>query len=284
LTGALAIRIVAASREAEVMKVAIFLPPFDELADPRVLADLAARAEHRGWDGFFVWDHITYRAPVQALADPWIALAAVAASTERLAIGPMVTPLARRRPGVVARQVASLDALSNGRLVFGVGLGGDNSREFSSFGEEVDDRRRAAMLDEGLAVLTAAWSGTAVSHKGEHYRVDDVRFAPTPVQRPHPPVWVAGRYGNPAPLRRAARWQGVFPIDMTAPDQLAEIATTVADLRGGLDGYDVVADGPPEADPRPWQAAGATWWLVGLTIEQTTVDVARSVIEAGPRR
>lgn len=263
---------------------AIFLPPFDELADPRVLADLAARAEECGWDGMFVWDHITYRSPVRALADPWVSLAAIAAATERMAIGPLVTPLARRRPAVVARQVTTLDQLSSGRVVFGVGLGGDRSREFSAFGDETDDRRRAAMLDEGLEILAGAWTGRPVRHHGEHYRVDDVRFEPTPVRRPHPPVWVAARYGNPAPLRRAARWQGVFPIDLVVPDQLAQVTSDISKLRGGLVGYDIAATGGPDLEITPWIAAGATWWLVEITIEQTTVDFARGVISAGPPR
>jgi alkanesulfonate monooxygenase SsuD/methylene tetrahydromethanopterin reductase-like flavin-dependent oxidoreductase (luciferase family) len=266
------------------MRSAIFLPPFDELADPRVLGDCAAAAEEHGWDGLFLWDHITYRAPVRAVADPWVALAAVATASERLAIGPMVTPLARRRPAVVARQVSSLDQLSSGRVVVGVGLGGDRSREFSALGDETDDRRRAAMLDESLSILAAAWSGQPVSHDGEHYRVDDLRFEPTPVQQPHPPIWVAARYGNRAPLRRAAVWQGVFPIDLVGPDQLAEVAAQVSELRGGLDGYDVAATGGPDVDPAPWAAAGATWWLVGITIEQTTRDFTRGVIAAGPPR
>lgn len=260
------------------------MPPFDELADPRVLAELAAAAEEHGWDGMFVWDHITYRPPVRAVADPWVALAAIAAVTDRLTIGPLVTPLARRRPAVVARQVTSLDQLSSGRLVFGVGLGGDRSREFSGFGDEADDRRRAAMLDESLDVLTAAWRGEPVSHHGEHYVVDDLVFEPTPVQRPHPPIWVAARYGNQRPLRRAARWQGLFPIDLTAPDQLAEVIATVAELRGNLDSYDVAAEGSPGSDPAPWVAAGATWWLVEITIEQTRLDFVRGVIAAGPPR
>lgn len=134
----------------------IFLPIFDELADPRLLGELGAAAEARGWDGMFLWDHVTYRAPVRAVTDPWIALACVAMQTSTIALGPMVTPLARRRPQVLARQVAALDRLSGGRFVLGVGLGLDASgRELSSFGEELDDRRRAEMLDEALALVGA---------------------------------------------------------------------------------------------------------------------------------
>ena len=116
------------------MKHAIDVGPFDELADPRVLADLAVAAEERGWDGFFVWDHIVYRPPVQAVADPWVALAAVASATSRLRIGPMVTPLSRRRVPKLARETVSLDLLSSGRLTLGVGLGSARNGEFGPFG------------------------------------------------------------------------------------------------------------------------------------------------------
>jgi alkanesulfonate monooxygenase SsuD/methylene tetrahydromethanopterin reductase-like flavin-dependent oxidoreductase (luciferase family) len=115
-------------------KRAIFLPPFDQLADPRVLVELAKAAEERGWDGFFLWDHIAYRAPVRAVADPWIALAAIAGATEKLRLGPMVTPLSRRRVQKVSRETVTLDHLSGGRLTFGVGLGGAEDIELEPFG------------------------------------------------------------------------------------------------------------------------------------------------------
>src|SRR4051812_26914331 len=106
----------------------IFVAPFDELSEPALVAELAARAEARGWDGFFVWDHVAYRAPVRAVADPWVTLAAVAVATSRVLIGPMVTPVARRRPHQLARETVTLDRLSAGRLVLGVGLGSPGGR------------------------------------------------------------------------------------------------------------------------------------------------------------
>ncbi len=115
------------------MRHGLFVAPFDGLSDPRVVARLAAECEAAGWDGIFVWDHVLYRPPVQAVADPWVVLAAAATATERVLIGPMVTPVARRRPHVLARQATSLDQLSGGRLVLGVGLGLDASgRELSA--------------------------------------------------------------------------------------------------------------------------------------------------------
>src|SRR5918995_7488581 len=141
------------------MRSGVWLPLFEELADPRVVARLAADAEERGWHGVFVWDQLRWREPIKQVADPWITLAAIAAATEEVMLGPMVTPLPRRRPAKVARETATLDRLSGGRLILGVGLGGDRfGAEFSKMGEQVDDRLRGEMLDEALEILAVAWS------------------------------------------------------------------------------------------------------------------------------
>jgi alkanesulfonate monooxygenase SsuD/methylene tetrahydromethanopterin reductase-like flavin-dependent oxidoreductase (luciferase family) len=269
------------------MRSGLFLPPFDGLADPAVVARLAAEAEQAGWHGVFVWDHVRWREPVVEVADPWIVLAAVATATERVRLGPMVTPLARRRPVKVARETATLDRLSGGRLTLGVGLGNDRSGELSITGEELDDRRRAGMLDESLEILAAAWSGERVRHRGEHYTVTGMRFLPRPVQRPGVPVWVAGFPGNPRPLRRAVRHNGFFPVNLDHPDQLAEVVAELVALReqAGSDGgepFDVVAALPPGADPAPYAAAGGTWWLVEFPGEAVSVDQVRGVIRDGP--
>jgi len=173
------------------VKRAIDVGLFGELADPRVAARLAARAEERGWDGFFVWDHIAYRAPVRAVADPWVALAAVACATSRVRIGALVTPLSRRRVHKVARETATLDLLSSGRLIFGAGLGSARNNELEPFGEVTDPRERARLLDHGLDALARYWAG---------------EFEPVPVQRPRPPVWVAGEWPHRRPVRRALCW------------------------------------------------------------------------------
>ena len=217
------------------------------------------------------------------MADPWVSLAAVATATERVRLGPMVTPLPRRRPVVVARQVATLDALSQGRLTLGVGIGGDGSGELSATGEELDDKVRAALLDEALEVLAKAWSGERVDHRGAHHVVDGLTLLPTPVQRPGPPVWVAVRHGNRAPLRRAARHDGVFPIEVGSPDQLAELVAQVADLRDpARGGFDVAIGGPPGADPAPWARGGATWWLTAFPLTTTVADVQAALRDGPP--
>jgi alkanesulfonate monooxygenase SsuD/methylene tetrahydromethanopterin reductase-like flavin-dependent oxidoreductase (luciferase family) len=154
------------------MRYAVNVPNFEDYGDARTVAGLAADAEAAGWDGFFVWDHLAFvKAWRLRIADPWVLLTAVALATERLRLGPMVTPLPRRRPWKLARETVTLDRLSGGRLVLGVGLGEPPEDEFGSFGEPADPVVRAAMLDEGLEVLTRLWSGETVSFSGRHYRV-----------------------------------------------------------------------------------------------------------------
>ena len=142
------------------LRSALWLPPFGDLADPVVVARLAAEAEEAGWHGFFVWDHLCWRAPVRPVADPWIILAAIATATERLRLGPMVTPLARRRPAKVARETVTLDWLSGGRLTLGAGLGSDRfGGELSATGEQLDDRRRGQAVRSSSLSATPGTSG-----------------------------------------------------------------------------------------------------------------------------
>jgi alkanesulfonate monooxygenase SsuD/methylene tetrahydromethanopterin reductase-like flavin-dependent oxidoreductase (luciferase family) len=234
-------------------KRGLFVAPFGELADVRVLAELAAAGEAAGYDGFFVWDHVQYSPPTLPVADPWVALTAVALATERVTIGPLVTPLARRRPQKLARETITLDRLSGGRLVLGAGLGSDNHREFADFGEETDPKARAKLLDDGLASLVRYWD----------------EFAPRPVQQPRIPVWIAARWPNRRPVRRAARWDGLFPIDLPGPEALAE-------LRAEVDG-DLVVTNEAGTDPQPWADAGATWCLTGFGKEPTRAAVQAAI-------
>ena len=168
-----------------------------------------------------------WRAPVTRVADPQIALAAIATATERVRLGPMVTPLARRRPVKVARETATLDVLSGGRLTLGVGLGSDEfGREYSRTGDAVDDRKRAQMLDESLEILRAAWSGETVHHRGEHYVVDGVRFLPRPLHdrpaEPYDMVAVLPPGRDPEPYRAAGAtwWLVEFPREAPSADQV----------------------------------------------------------------
>ncbi len=233
------------------------MAPFGELAEPRLLAELAARAEAAGWDGFFLWDHVRYSPPDLPVLDPWVALGAIAYATERIRLGPLVTPVSRRRPHKLARETATLDVLSGGRLTLGVGLGSDNHGEFEDFEPVVEPRERARLLDEGLDLLVRHWE----------------EFRPKPVQQPRVPVWVAARYPKRRPVRRAARWDGLFPIDLPGPEALAELAAEVAADRP----FDLVVTNPAGTDEAPWAAAGATWCLTGFGSRPTRAEVEEAI-------
>lgn len=249
------------------LKRGIFVAPFDELMEPRLLAELAQRAERTGWDGFFLWDHLIYRPPVRAVADPWVALSAIAYATEQIRLGPLVTPISRRRVHKLARETVTLDHLSGGRLILGVGLGSSRTGEIERFGEVADPRERARLLDEGLGQLNDYWAGT---------------LEPPPLQRPRIPIWVAARWPTRKPLARAARWDGLFPIDLPGPDAVATLAAELRELGAGNAGqFDLVVEISPGDDPAPWNAAGASWVLTSFGAQPGEADV-RSTIETGP--
>jgi alkanesulfonate monooxygenase SsuD/methylene tetrahydromethanopterin reductase-like flavin-dependent oxidoreductase (luciferase family) len=256
------------------MRFSINLPNFGDFADPRTVATVAEAAERAGWDGLFVWDHVVHdkrRRRGQPFGDPWLLLTAAALATSRIKLGTLVTPVARRRPEQLARQVATLDSLSGGRVIFGAGLGGPIDDEFGSFGEPTDPVVLAERLDEGLELLSRYWSGEVVDHRGKHYLVDDVTLLPATVQRPRPPVWLGGYWPHRRPMRRAARWDGVVPLFADARhgqvppvDQVRDLVDYVRQHRA--DGpFDVVLGGvttPATARDliAPLAEAGATWW------------------------
>jgi alkanesulfonate monooxygenase SsuD/methylene tetrahydromethanopterin reductase-like flavin-dependent oxidoreductase (luciferase family) len=245
--------------------------------DPAELVELGVAAERAGFDGYFLWDHIVFSSTGDGppIVDPWVVLSVVAARTSRIRIGTVVTPVPRRRPWQLARTTATLDRLSNGRLVLGVGIGSPAYGDFGIFHEPSGDRERAALLDEGLDVLAGLWSGEPFSYSGKHFTVDTVRFTPVPVQQPRIPVWVAGVLPAPRPIARAARWDGFVPIRFgtaglvrPSPADIAEVAGQITALRGSGDGYDMVVwaevASQPAAVPelaRPYVEAGANWWI-----------------------
>jgi alkanesulfonate monooxygenase SsuD/methylene tetrahydromethanopterin reductase-like flavin-dependent oxidoreductase (luciferase family) len=276
------------------MQFAINTPNFGQYGDAHILAELAREAEEAGWDGFFIWDHIGAGLEWPAsFADPWIALAAMAMSTKRIKIGPIVTPLPRRRPWKVARETVTLDHLSQGRLIMGVGIGADQGREFSCFGEAADDKLHGEMLDEGLDVLTRLWSGESISYSGKHYQLTNARFLPKPVQQPRIPIWVSGVWPNKKPFRRAAQWDGISPVgqnkELTAQDY-AEITAYLRAHRGnGAPAMEVIAaghttgtdKGKDQATVRAFAEAGVTWWQEGFDWAYS-LDQVRRRIQQGP--
>jgi alkanesulfonate monooxygenase SsuD/methylene tetrahydromethanopterin reductase-like flavin-dependent oxidoreductase (luciferase family) len=222
--------------------------------------------------------------------DPWIILAAVAQATERLKIGTAVTPLARRRPQVLANTVATLDQLSGGRVILGAGLGG-TTQEFTAFGESGDPRWRSEVLDEALQVVDRLFAGEVVNHTGAHFTVENVSLSPVPVQRPRVPIWVGGE-SLPA-LRRAARWDGWVTTGdnesaemITTPGQLAEKLAYIQYQRSGSTPFDVAMTGvstPGEhALVHEFAAAGVTWWLESLHGFRGSFDDLLARVRAGP--
>jgi alkanesulfonate monooxygenase SsuD/methylene tetrahydromethanopterin reductase-like flavin-dependent oxidoreductase (luciferase family) len=278
------------------MQFAIDLPPFGPFSDPNRVAELAHEAEEAGWHGFFLWDHLNYKLegssePVE-IADPWIMLAAIAARTRGIKLGPMITPLPRRRPWKLARETVTLDHLSGGRLVLGVGLGGDYDGEYHDFGEPTDPRMHGEMLDEGLAILTRLWSGEEVSYQGQYYQLSPVRFRPTPMQRPRIPIWVAGIWPHKKPFRRAAQFDGVYPQmsgRALGPEDLREALAFIQTQRTQTTPFDVLAYGLTSGTDKAADAAhvaafaqaGATWWLEHFDPLQT-VEQVRERIQQGP--
>lgn len=252
------------------MQYGVYLPTFGEYADARRLASLAADAEMAGWDGVFTWDHMAmWWDRATPVADTTVALAAIALATSRVCFGALVTPIPRRRPWKLAREMATLDRLGGGRLILGAGLGASRF-EFEDLGEAEGLRARGAILDEGLEVLAGLWSGEPFSYRGEYYRVEEARFLPKPVQRPRIPIWVAVSWPNPKPLQRALRWDGAI-VAMANPGPFNTPVEVFAEIRdqAGERPFDLaLANGNPEWDVQRdaeevarYADAGLTWWL-----------------------
>jgi len=278
------------------MKYAFDTPQFGAYANPRLLAQLAREAEEAGWDAFFLWDHIQVGWP-DAVADPWIAMAAMAMTTSRILLGPIVTPLYRRHPWKLARETVTLDHLTGGRVVLGVGLGDDVFGEIRTFDGPMDPRTRAVMLDEGLAVLLGLWSGEKFSFEGKHYNIRDAQFLPAPLQKPRIPIWVAGTWPRKPPFRRAARFDGILPISgdietSLTPSQVRDLVAFIKSVRTSDAPFEVIQSGETtgknsEQDRAivvPYEEAGATWWFESRLPWRTSPEKVRERIRMGPPR
>ena len=275
--------------------------PTGGVCDPRTLAEFAQVAEESGWDGVFLEDYIVWQGhPDVPTYDPWVSLAGMALRTQRVHLGTTVTPLPRRRPWKVARETVTLDHLSNGRVILGVGIG-DMSVDvsFARFGEATDARQRSRMLDEALEVLVKCWSGEPFSHHGEFYHLDEVTLLPKPVQTPRIPIWVGGGWPLKGPTRRAVRWDGSCLYkhtgghwqDMT-PADVRKLKALAESQRPNSAPFDIALGGRHRYDD--WDKeralihslaeAGATWWVEYLPPQLGGVDELRACIERGPLR
>ena len=259
--------------------------------DPRTVADQAALAEDHGWDGVFTWDGVAIG--LMDTYDPWVVMAAMAMRTERVTLGAIVTPPARRRPWKLAREAMTLDRLSNGRLVLPVGLGTTDDGAFGNVGEPTEARIRGEKLDESLAILAGLWTGEPFGFHGRHYDFEPMTFRPTPVQRPRIPIWTVGRWPNERSMRRTLAWDGIVAQvdDAVGIREIVEWADGEWPAATRERPWDVVAQGTTPADDpnaaaatvEAYEDAGATWWIES-DWETGTVESIQRRIEAGPPR
>ena len=272
------------------MKYGFVLPR----GDARTAAELAQAAEAAGWDGFFVWE------PVWGI-DAWVSLTAAAMRTERIRLGTMLTPLSRMRPWKLASETATLDRLSNGRVILSVGLGAIDTG-FAAFGEVIDRKTRAELLDEGLDILTGLWRGQPFRYDGKHYHVEPTTFElpPPPVQQPRIPIWVVGAWPRPKSMGRALRYDGLLPMVLgedgkarqATPDDVRAMRAYAIAQRPERTSFDLVVEGvTPGESPeqaaaivRPWEEAGATWWIEAQWQASGLSDVAKRVRQGPPAR
>jgi alkanesulfonate monooxygenase SsuD/methylene tetrahydromethanopterin reductase-like flavin-dependent oxidoreductase (luciferase family) len=266
--------------------------------DPRVVAELAREVEGAGWDGAFYWDGI-YVGEMNTY-DPWVVMAAMAMRTERVRIGAILTPPARRRPWKLARETLALDHLSGGRLVLPVGLGALDDGGFSKVGEPTDRKVRAQLLDESLEILIGLWSGEPFSYGGEHYRMEEMTFRPPPVQRPRIPIWVVGAWPSRRSMERALRYDGVLVAAVggsaespgVTTETIGEIKEYVEENRDETTPFDIVWEGQTPGEDqgraasivRPYAEAGATWWIESPWMPPNEPKDLRVRIKQGPPR
>jgi alkanesulfonate monooxygenase SsuD/methylene tetrahydromethanopterin reductase-like flavin-dependent oxidoreductase (luciferase family) len=260
---------------------------------------LAAEAEANAWDGVFYWDAIAMSG-YSPIYDPWVTMAAFATATERVRLGTIITPPSRRRPWKLAKETATLDHLSHGRLVLPVGLGVLADQGYTNVGEVTDLRTRAEILDESLEILTRAWSGESFSFEGKHYQITEMHHQPGSYQQPRIPIWVVGVWPRPKSIARAFRYDGIVPqyaedqgiISHATPDRVRAIADAAREQRPADAGpFDIITEGVSPADDAPaaraqvapFAEAGATWWIESRW-EGETAETLRARIVAGPPR
>lgn len=273
------------------MKYGFVLPR----GDARSAANLARDAEQSGWDGFFVWE------PVWGI-DAWVCLTAAAMVTHKIRLGTMLSPLSRMRPWKIASETATLDNLSNGRVILSVGLGAIDTG-FEDFGEITDRKTRAQLMDEALQILTGLWSGQPFVHKGKHYQVsvneNTFQPPPPPIQKPRIPIWVVGAWPSRKSMHRALQYDGLLPamlkstgeirLDPIQPNEMVEIKRYIDENRSPGTPFDIIVEGrTPANDPvkagqiaTSYEEAGATWWIEALW-DEPDFEKVLSRVRAGP--
>ena len=273
-------------------KFGIYIANYGISNDPQDYIDLAILSENNGWDGFFLWDHVFLSSnKTQSFLDPWIILSAVAVKTKRIKLGTTVTPLARRRPWIIAKEVSTLDRLSKGRIILGVGLGVGS--EFGNFGENTDPFIRSKKLDEALHILKGLWGSKPFRFKGEFFNIKEVEFFPKPYQDKIP-IWVGGHWPNfKKPFQRAARYDGIFPLKLGGdenldPNDYREIIKYLKQYRNSLDSFDIIkpitSTSIKEEDEwiNDYLDVGITWFVESMWPGRYSLDKFKERISRGP--
>lgn len=263
---------------------------------PTDILRLAIEAEDAGWDGVFTWDAISIgKTPVY---DPWVMMGAIAGVTERVNIGAMILPLARRRPWKVAKEAVTVDHLSDGRLILPVALGVPDDVGFSGVNTDSTDRKeRAERLDEVLEILELGQKGEPFSYEGKHFQVNEMVLLPKPVQE-RIPVWSVAGWPHERSLARPAKWDGIIPVDMSPgkdpfqsvqPEVLREIVAWCSAHHTRDSAFDVVIEGKTDgaSDTNYVGAiaeAGATWFIESRWDDTETPESLLDRIRKGPPR
>jgi hypothetical protein len=280
------------------IKCGISISPAGPAGSPRTMAELGTLAEQSGWDGLFVEDYLVFAGKLGTPTyDPWVVLAAIAMTTDHIRLGTMVTPLPRRRPWKVAAEAVTLDHLSGGRFILGVGLGGSADVNFSATGEPSDNRVLAERLDEGLEIIDRLWTGEPVTYSGRQYQLEGMQLRPRPVQQPRIPIWVGGDLTRAGVRKRLARWDGSCafssarscPSEMNA-DDVRDTISMVEQERSTRCGYAICLGGSERrsntdderAHIRSVAEAGATWWVEWVSPGE--IETARQAVSRGPVR
>ncbi|MFX0064816.1 MAG: LLM class flavin-dependent oxidoreductase [Candidatus Hermodarchaeota archaeon] len=275
------------------LKYGIYIANYGFTRNPKDYVELAQLGEENGWGGFFLWDHLNPSSTVVfPVIDPWITLAAIAVQTDKIRLGTTVTPLARRRPWKLAREIVSLDHLSNGRFTLGVGLGVPSDAEFESFNENSETKVKAEKLDESLDILRGLWSGKPFSYKGKHYQIKEVTFQPTPIQNSIP-IWVGATWPNKKPFQRAAKYNGVFPLrvgfeERLKPSDISDIINYINQYRSKEDPFDVVfpSYSSSKKEENEWikeyAEVGCTWFFECLDPWRGDLENMKEVVKRGP--
>lgn len=248
-------------------------------------------AEKAGWDGYFMWEGIYG-------VDPWVTLAAIAAQTECIKLGTLLTPPSRRRPWKLASEVLTLDHVSNGRAILSVGLGATDTG-FAEYGEEMDIRTRAELMDEALEIIMALWTNKPVRYDGKHYKLreKDFNHPQDSIQKPNVPIWVVGAWPRPKSMARAVKYDGLLAAvkpkgsghqAMTA-ETLKEISAYVQENHRRHTPFDIILEGKtPGDDPekaraqlQPLAEAGATWWIESIW-DEPDLEKLMERVQQGP--